>query len=60
MSRRFKFWLAVAVVFLAGNFAGLWMAIAEGQYIHACIHAALALVTALILGRTVARRIATS
>ena len=60
MSRRAKIWLTIAVLFLLANFGGLWIAVAAGELIHACIHGGLLLVTALALGRVAARRIATT
>lgn len=57
MSRRARIWLAVAVVFILGNVGGGIFAAAQGEPMHAGLHAVLALVgivvaTALIRGRT--------
>lgn len=60
MSRRAKFWLAIGVLFLLGNFVGLWMALAAGELVHACLHGVLLFLTAIAIGRVLARRIATS
>jgi hypothetical protein len=43
MTRRSKVWLTLAALFSAVNFAGGLIAAAQGELIHACVHAALLL-----------------
>ena len=60
MTRRFKFWMTVAVLFLVGNVAAMVMALRGGEMAHAGIHVALALAAAIVVGQVAARRIAIS
>ena len=60
MTRRFKFWMVVAVLFLLANVAGLAMALLGGEMMHAGLHLALALVAAIVIGQVAARRVATT
>lgn len=58
MTRRNKIWLVVAVLFTLLNIGGAGYAAAGEEWIHTCIHAALALVGEyfvwrLTLGRAV-------
>ena len=54
MSRRATIWLAVAVIFILGNIAGGIYAAAQGEAMHAGLHAVLTLaglLAAMVLGR---------
>ena len=55
MTRRSKVWLVVGVLFILANIGGGVVAAAEGEPVHAGIHAALVLVGAYFV-RRVARR----
>ncbi len=57
MSRGWKFVLVAALLFLAVNVAGLWMALRDWEIGHAAAHVALALLSALVIGRAAARRV---
>lgn len=58
MTRRATLGMAVAVLFILVNVAGLAWAAAAGEVAHAGLHAVLALVAAHLVGRAGARRIA--
>ncbi len=58
MTRRATIGMAVAVLFILVNVAGLAIAAVAGEVAHAALHAVLALVTAHLIGRAAARRIA--
>jgi hypothetical protein len=51
MTRRSKVWLVVAVLFAVVNFAGGVMAAAQGELLHAGVHAALMFVGAYYVRR---------
>jgi hypothetical protein len=57
MTARFKVLLVVAVLFFALNVGGAGVALLGGELAHAGVHAALALLSAYVLGRLAARRI---
>ena len=60
MTRRMKIWLAISVVFVLANVAGMWMAARAEEGRHTMIHVVLTLagviaVRALLSRRRVAR-----
>jgi hypothetical protein len=57
MTRRYKIWLALAVLFLGINVGGAWMAIMAREAHHAGVHVVLAFAAAVLVGQLVARRI---
>ncbi|HEY9514915.1 MAG TPA: hypothetical protein VIQ74_04470 [Gemmatimonadaceae bacterium] len=56
MTRRSKIWLVVAVLFSFVNLAGAIFAAAQGEMLHAGVHAALVLPGAYLAWRLVPRR----
>ena len=47
MTRRSKLWLAGAAVFIFINAVGAWLAAARGEQLHATVHVALLVLTAV-------------
>ncbi len=58
MTRRATIGIVVAVLFIVVNVAGVAMAAVAGEVAHAGLHVVLALGTAHLVGRAMARRIA--
>jgi hypothetical protein len=56
MTRRAKVWLAVAVVFILVNLGGGVFAAAQGELLHAGIHAGLLLLGVSLVSRLAPRR----
>jgi len=55
-SRRSKRWLAVAAIFTVGNLAGGVVAAAQGEIVHASVHAGLMLLGAVFVWLLASRR----
>lgn len=55
-SRRSKRWLALAAIFTIGNLAGGVVAAAQGELVHASVHAGLMVLGAVFVWLLVARR----
>ena len=55
-SRRSKRWLAAAAIFTVGNLAGGVVAAAQGELIHASVHAGLMLLGAVFVWLLASRR----
>jgi len=55
-SRRSKRWLAVAAIFTVGNLAGGVVAAAQGELVHASVHAGLMLLGAVFVWLLASRR----
>lgn len=58
MTLRTKIWLVVAVLFTLANLAGAGLALVQGELLHTGIHVALLLLGASLVGRILARRVA--
>lgn len=55
-SRRSKRWLAVAAIFTVGNLAGGVVAAAQGELVHASVHAGLMILGAVFVWLLASRR----
>jgi TRAP-type uncharacterized transport system fused permease subunit len=57
MSLRAKIWLLLAFVFTCVNVFGVWYAAVHHELIHTAIHAGLLVLTAVLVGRFMPRRV---
>jgi hypothetical protein len=58
MTRRMKIWLAISVVFVLVNVAGMWMAARAEEGMHTTIHVLLTLAGVIAVRALLSRRVA--